>query len=236
MGSTEQEVPALIQEFTRRGAHRWVLDRIPSEAPRHRVKITRPFYLSVCEVTQAEYDRVMGTNPSQHRESPNLPVERVTWNNAVEFCRRLGELPQEKAAGRVYRLPTEAEWEYACRAGTTTRYNFGDEAKLLHQFACWLHNSRLKTRPVGQMRPNAWGVFDMHGNAWEWCADWYGTDYYQQSPVDDPAGPDSGSARVLRGGSCKVAGDGCRCAFRLANPPGKQFDDYGFRVVSTAGQ
>jgi formylglycine-generating enzyme required for sulfatase activity len=231
MGSSGDEVPLLVQEFRQKGAHDWVLDRVPAESPQHRVKIVQPFYLGIYEVRQSEYERVMGLNPSKHPDNPNLPVDRVTWNDAVEFCRRLSELPQERAAGRTYRLPTEAEWEYACRAGTITRYSFGDDPKLLRQFASWFHNSALRTQPVGTRWANPWGLFDVHGNAWEWCADWYAADYYRQSPTDNPGGPAAGVARVLRGGSCKVGADGCRCAFRFANEPDKQFDDFGFRVV-----
>ena len=124
------------------------------------------------EVTQAQYEKVLGTNPSEFK-SPNNPVETVSWNEAVEFCRLLSALPEEKAAGYVYRLPTEAEWEYTCRAGTTTAYTFGKNASQLGNHAWFEDNSGGTTHSVGQWRANAWGLYDMCGNVWEWCQDWY---------------------------------------------------------------
>ena len=215
------------------------MDRLPTEAPKHRVKITRPFCLGLCEVTQGEYERVMGSNPSRYKGDPNRPVEMVSWQDAVEFCRTLSELPKEKGAGAVYRLPTEAEWEYACRAGTETRYSFGDDAALLGQHAWWNRNSQGRTQPVGRLKPNAFGLLDMHGNAWEWCADWSGADYYAKSATDDPTGPDSGVGRVLRGGSWSGGNlVGFRCAYRNFayddhNAVGGRRQDFGFRVART---
>ena len=139
----------------------------------HKVTLTQPFYLGVYEVTQEQYERVMGKNPSNFK-GPQNPVEKVSWDDAVEFCRKLSELPEEKAAGRIYRLPTEAEWEYACRAGTTTKYSFGDSESELGEYGWFDKNSDRKTHPVGQKQPNKWGLYDMHGNVWEWCSDWYG--------------------------------------------------------------
>ena len=124
----------------------------------------------------------------------------MSWDDAVEFCEKLSALVEERAAGRKFRLPTEAEWEYACRAGTTTRFSFGDDPAGLANCAWFAENASGLPRPVGQKRPNAWGLYDMHGNMPEWCADWYAKDYYEKSPVDDPEGPATGSGRVTRGG------------------------------------
>jgi eukaryotic-like serine/threonine-protein kinase len=156
----------------------------------------------VYEVTQGEYERVMGTNPSHFKGDPRLPVETVSWQDAMTFCERLSALPAERSAGRVYRLPTEAEWEYACRAGSTTIYSFGDSEGSLGDYAWYDSNSGSKTHPVGQKRPNAWGLYDMHGNVWEWCSDWYDGSYYASSPVDDPTGP----VKAIPGFSVAVAG------------------------------
>jgi len=118
----------------------------------------------------------------------------VSWEDAVEFCRKLSELPAERAAGFAYRLPTEAEWEYACRAGTTTAYSFGDDSAELGEYAWYAENSGGRTQPVGQKKPNPWGLYDMHGNVWEWCQDWHAA--YPTGSVTDPTGPSSGSFRV----------------------------------------
>ena len=140
----------------------------PQDEARHLVRITKPLYLSVHEVTQEQYERVMGNNPSFNKAA-NKPVEQVSWDDAVEFCRKLSV-----REGAEYRLPTEAEWEYACRAGTTTAYSFGDDASRLGDYAWYIENSGRTTQPVGEKLPNAWGLYDMHGNVREWCQDWYG--------------------------------------------------------------
>ena len=200
----------------------------------HEVTLTKPFKMGVHEVTQAQYEQVMGVNPSEYKGANN-PVEMVSWEDAVEFCRRLSELPAEKAAGNVYRLPTEAEWEYACRAGTTTKFSFGDDESDFGEYGWYRENSGRTTHPVGSKLPNAWGLYDMHGNVWEWCQDWYGD--YPSGSVTDPSGATSSSRRVGRGGSWGHAAGYCRSAFRLRGLP--SFRDYGrlgFRVVRSSGK
>jgi len=195
----------------------------------HRVRITRPFYLGVTQVTQEQYERVMGVNPSRVKGDGQRPVEMVSWDDAVEFCRRLS-----RQEGKEYRLPTEAEWEYACRAGSTSRFCFGDDAVRLAEYAWYDDNSGDTTHPVGQKKPNAWGLYDVHGNVWEWCADWHQSGYYGQSPADDPAGPASGAGRVLRGGSCRDHPGALGSAARRCGAPGDRYRHYGFRVARTA--
>jgi len=144
----------------------------------HDVTLAKPFKMGVHEVTQAQYEQVMGHNPSASKGADN-PVEKVSWEDAVEFCHKLSEFPAEKAAGNVYRLPTEADWEFACRIGTTTKYSFGDDESELGSYAWFADNSSGKTHPVGDKLPNAWGLYDMYGNVWEWCSHSY---------VDYPSG------------------------------------------------
>jgi formylglycine-generating enzyme required for sulfatase activity len=165
-----------------------------SNEPQHKVKITKPFYMQTTEVTQAQWKAVMGNNPSYFKGN-DLPVETVSWDDAQEFIKKLSA-----KEGVKYRLPTEAEWEYACRAGSTTKFYFGEDESKLDEYAWYHNNSDGKTHPVGQKKPNAWGLYDMHGNVWEWCQDWYGADYYKNSPAEDPQGPASAESRVLRGG------------------------------------
>ncbi|MEC8555072.1 MAG: formylglycine-generating enzyme family protein [Planctomycetota bacterium] len=203
-------------------------DRGAREKPAHQVTLSQPFMLGVYEVTQEQYERVMGVNPSEFK-GPQNPVEKVSWEDAVEFCQKLSALPEERSAGRVYRLPTEAEWEYACRAGTTTDYSFGDDAVSLDKYAWYGKNSGRETHPVGQKQPNAWGLYDMHGNVFEWCADGYGD--YPSDAVTDPTGAKSGSSRVLRGGSWGRAAEVCRSAYRYRLHPSYRFNFYGFRVT-----
>ena len=207
-----------------------------NEKPPHLVQITRPFCLGVYAVTQEQYERVMGFNPSRFQGNPNRPVESVSWDDAQEFCHRLSALPEEETAGHMYRLPTEAEWEYACRAGSTTRYSFGASAEGLGDYTWWATNSNAMTHPVGEKKPNTWGLHDMHGNVDEWCADWYGSDYYGQSSPDDPTGPSSGASRVLRGGAfADGAPISFRCAYRGSFHPdgGGFYVGIGFRVART---
>lgn len=204
----------------------------------HEVTISKDFYLGVTEVTQTQYAKVMGANPSkfkgqQQADKPDYPVENISWQDAVDFCKRLSDLPEEKAAGRVYRLPTEAEWEYACRAGAKTTYFFGNDPKSLSNHA-WFegNNNNERTHPVGQKKANAWGLYDMHGNVWEWCGDWYGD--YPQAAVTDPSGPNEGTLRVLRGGGWKDTEAIVRTARRGRITPDHTSIYLGFRIALTA--
>ena len=199
----------------------------------HEVTLTEPFMMGVHEVTQAQYEQVMKNNPSKFKGADH-PVEMVTWHDAVEFCRKLSELPAEKAAGNVYRLPTEAQWEYACRAGTTTKFSFGDDESELGQYAWYDENSENTNHAVGGKLPNAWGLYDMHGNVWEWCQDWYGD--YPSGSVTDPSGATSSSGRVNRGGGWFNTADNCRSADRYRNSPSYRNYNLGFRVVRSSGK
>ena len=200
----------------------------------HEVTLTKPFKMGVHEVTQAQYEQVMKNNPSNFKGADN-PVQIVSWEDAVEFCRKLSELPAEKAAGNVYRLPTEAQWECACRAGTTTRFSFGDDESDLGDYAWYRDNSGDKTHPVGGKKPNAWGLYDMHANVWEWCQDWYGD--YPSGSVTDPTGPVGGSRRVIRGGCWYYTAGYCRSAIRYGYEPSYLSTNRGFRVsLSPSGK
>jgi formylglycine-generating enzyme required for sulfatase activity len=222
------------------------------EAPVHKVWIDS-FLMDRHEVTQAEYEQLgqieAFANPS-HFKGPELPVEQVKWPDAAHFCnarsRYEGLEPcynedtgacNFKANG--YRLPTEAEWEYACRAGTTTDYSFGNDPRKLGECAWLADNAEEKTHPVGQKKPNAWGLYDLHGNVAEWCQDVYDKGYYGHSPEKNPHGPDNGKEYVLRGGSWKSPPDALRSAFRLGDTPGFSDaclarDAIGFRCVRRA--
>jgi formylglycine-generating enzyme required for sulfatase activity len=190
------------------------------------VTLTKPFYIGVYEVTNAQWKRVMGTVPSQWPDA-DRPVEQVSWDDANEFCRKLSALPEEQQAGRVYRLPTEAEWEYACRAGTTTEYCFGDAESGLGDYGWFAGNSGGETHPVGQKKPNAWGLFDMHGNVEEWCSDLYG--HFGSSE-------DSDSYWVSRGGRWSGPAGCCRTA-RRDGTPSVRIDSLGFRLaLSRSGE
>jgi formylglycine-generating enzyme required for sulfatase activity len=201
----------------------------------HEVTISKDYYLGVYEITQAQYEKVMGKNLSLFQgaivgnENADLPVENVSWDEAVKFCKKLSALPEEKKAGRVYRLPTEAEWEYACRAGSKTAYSFDDEEGLLPEYGWFSRNSSRRTHTVGLLEPNAWGLHDMHGNVWEWCSDWY--EEYPKGAVSDPTGPKEGSYRVLRGGCWNDEAAYCRSAFRIRLDPSYRSNILGFRLA-----
>jgi formylglycine-generating enzyme required for sulfatase activity len=251
------------------------------EKPKHRMRITKPFYLGTYEVTQGEFERVIGRNPSYFstrgggkanvsgQDTDRFPVESVSWYDAVEFCNKLSESENRPpyyrmttvgryyadgsikaadvavAGGNGYRLPTEAEWEYACRAGTTTPFHFGtalngNEANSDGNFPYGTTEKGAhleRTTTVGSFnRPNAFGLHDMHGNVWEWCWDRYGEDYYRKSPESDPAGPSLGSFRVLRGGGWYAKADYCRAAHRFWGTPVYESFDMGFRLARSSGE
>lgn len=253
-------------------------EQYQDEQPRHRVQISKPFYMGQHEVTRGQFRRFVeatayeteperdgqggyGWNALQQRlqgrdpryswrntgfeQTDRHPVVNVTWNDAAAFCKWLSH--KEEAE---YRLPTEAEWEYACRAGTTTHFSQGDNAgglaavgnvadetarRKLARYQSWSYTSDRDgyafTAPVGSFRPNAYGLHDMHGNAWEWCADWYDADYYGNSPATDPRGPSKGTKRIGRGGSWISRAADCRSANRLKDAPDARIDGGGFRVV-----
>jgi serine/threonine protein kinase/formylglycine-generating enzyme required for sulfatase activity len=217
-------------------------DAEANEKPQHRVRIARPFYLGATEVTQGQYRAVTGATPSSFKGSDDLPVEQVSWNDAIAFCTKLSKREGLKpsyqsgvgawSAAEGYRLPTEAEWEYACRAGSTTKYSLGDYPGSLGEYAWCSDNSGQRTHPVGWKRPNAWGLYDMHGNVWEWCWDAYSEDYYRESPDLDPHGPPPGTlGRVFRGGGWDFGPQGARSADRSAFVPGRRGHSLGFRVA-----
>ena len=245
-------------------------DEREDKESRHEVTISRAFYMGVYEVTQAEYAKVLGErtvngarNPwnngarfdKDRGGGPDHPMENLEWDRAVEFCKRLSGLAAEKKAGRTYRLPTEAEWEYCCRAGTDTpfpqgkslsskeanfngNFPYGDAAKA---------NYLRRTSKVGSYKANAWGLYDMQGNVSEWCSDWYDPDYYKNSPKKDPTGPEKGVLptgfkdrntpgvgqwyRAIRGGSWLDEARGCRSAYRFRAMPNEPYQFIGFRVV-----
>ena len=253
-------------------------DLFKDEHPQHRVRITKPFYLGTCHVTRGQLrqfvedtghktDAEKGEKPGGYGWNPDTkefgfnvkyswrnpgfeqtdehPVVCVSWNDAVAFCQWLS-----RKENKTYRLPTEAEWEYACRAGTTTRYYSGDDPETLAKvgnvtdvtakakFPDWKYTIKASdgyvfTAPVGQFKPNAFGLYDMHGNAWQWCADWYGEDYYGKSTVDDATGPDTGHDRVLRGGSWYDWPCFSRSADRCRRTPDHRLCSTGFRVART---
>ena len=197
------------------------------EKPRHEATISRPFYLGKYEVTQAQWQAVMGNNPSKLKGADH-PVEHVSWEDAQEFIKKLNE----KEGHTRYRLPTEAEWEYAARAGSTTAYSFGDDGDESWPYAWHCGDCRKgPTHPVGQKLPNAWGLFDMHGNVWEWVHDWYGREYYSAEAVTDPRGPEAGEERVQRGGGWNAPAQGLRSAMRASSAPGDGDFETGFRLA-----
>ena len=275
MGSGESAEETAVFFKKNYGMDFLTADSFKDEHPQHRVRITKPFYLGAYHVTRGQFrqfvkdsgyktDAEKGDNPGAYgwdakkktfdfnkdyswrnagfEQTDEHPVVNVSWNDAVAFCKWLS-----KKEGKTYRLPTEAEWEYACRAGTTTRYSSGDDPETLAKvanvadatarakFPDWKWTIKASdgyvfTAPVGKFKPNAFGLYDMHGNAWQWCADWYDADYYTKSPTDDPTGPSGGSDRVSRGGSWINGAWYCRSAGRYSREPGFRVIILGFRA------
>jgi len=229
-----------------------------NEHPQHRVHITKPTYVGIYQVTQKQFSDLMEYNPSTSVISDTNPVDSVSWFSAVEFCNKLSE--REKISpyyqmdeikrrnnkniesanvfvlgGNGFRLPTEAEWEFACRAGSITPWCYGDLVLDAGQYAWSYDNAQLETHPVGEKKPNAWGLYDMHGNVMEWCNDWYSDFYYQQDlPEEDPMGPNDGLGRVLRGGAWQFGAEATRSAYRNSANPDSTSNVIGFRVVRDA--
>jgi formylglycine-generating enzyme required for sulfatase activity len=217
-----------------------------SEA-QHEVEITRSFFLGIYHVTQGEYEKVVGRNPSHFCPTGGgaavlkgldwrtLPVEHVSWDDAVAFCKKLSAMPGERAARRVYRLPTEAEWEYACRGGAKAplAYHYGDKLAMNQANVSGAGVNR--TSKVGSYKPNAWGLYDMHGNVWQMCHDYYDANYYRVSPKKDPTGPKAGTNWVARGGSWLNGPSQCRTAFRAWVSPNQRNNIVGFRVICHIG-
>jgi formylglycine-generating enzyme required for sulfatase activity len=280
MGSTGEAIQRALTAATeqRIGADR---QQIPTEAPQHRVVLTKPFRLSATEVTVGQFrrfvesagykpetERLGGGNthrrtaPKEYVYDPALgyaapgypvtddsPVTQVTWNDAAAFCEWLtkaeyvGVPPSGGSSGPAkagtptkYRLPTEAEWEFACRAGTTTEYSCGDDLDVLHDYAWYLNTSKDQAAPVGTKRPNPFGLFDIHGNTREWCADWYDPKWYRNSPLEDPQGPATGETRVLRGGKWLNKPAYLRSAYRFDMWPTYRSRFFGFRVACEVPQ
>jgi len=249
MGSPQEEIDALVETTT----DEWWRQQFASEAPQRRVSLAQAFYLASCEVTQQQYQELMGVNPScvsltgpykdamKGLDTGQHPVETVSWLDAVDFCNKLSEKEQRSPyyardsetvkvlGGTGYRLPTEAEWEFACRAGTTTLWSFGDNERDLGQHAWFRPNSNGRTQPVGELPPNPFGLYDLYGNVWEWCWDWHGE--YAAGAVSDPTGSTAGSARVLRGAAFGDIATNVRSAFRYSNAPPTTSAYIGFRVV-----
>ncbi len=277
-GESAEETAAFFRKNY--GMDRLRADFFDDQHPRHRVRITKPFYLGTYHVTRGQFRQFVkdsgykteaetiapgvksgasGWDSQKQRfefykdycwqnvgfeQTDEHPVLCVSWDDAMAFCRWLS-----RKEGKTYRLPTEAEWEYACRAGTKTRYYSGDDpetlakvgnvadasakAKVPDPMTIKASDGYLFTAPVGQFKPNAFGLYDMHGNAWQWCADWFGEDYYGRSSVDDPKGPDAGVVRVLRGGSWLNRPDYCGSAFRFYGATDYAGNYSGFRVART---
>jgi formylglycine-generating enzyme required for sulfatase activity/predicted Ser/Thr protein kinase len=244
MGTSDEQYASAIQVAERLKIIRGVkTDRIATaEQPQHRVVLTKPFLLSATEVTTGQFKKFVAATSykteAEKKNSPETylnpgchvtdqhPAMQIAWNDAVAYCQWLGD--QEKA---VYRLPTEAEWEYACRAGTAAHYSFGDDESLLDQHA-WFHNNAAgKMHPVSTKLPNAFGLFDMHGNVLEWCSDLYSDQWYQTSPGVDPRGPGNGADFAYRGGSCGANETNCRAASRGFNRKHYPHMNFGFRVA-----
>ena len=205
-----------------------------SSEQQHKVTITKPFYMQTMEVTQGQWKAVMGTEPWKGKgcvkEGPDYPVSYVIWDDAVAFCKKLSE-----KEGKTYRLPTDAEWEYACRAGTKTTWSFGNDEKVLGDYAWYTENAadigERHPHQVGLKKPNAFGLYDMHGNVSEWCHDYYKKNYYKKSPEQDPQGPASDDSHVLRNGAWNFITRSTRSAWRRSGLRDIRMNNIGFRLV-----
>ena len=224
MGTSTEDIEQVLKLetwFKRTEVKKW----LRSEMPQHRVRVAE-FYMSKTPITQEQWQAVMQTNPS-HFSGLRRPVDNVSWWDGVEFCDRLSQL-----TGKSYRLPTEAEWEYACRAGSQTLYSFGNSKQPLRDYAWYTWNSQHKTQPVAQKKPNAWGLHDMHGLVWEWCEDnWH--ENYNGAPTDGSAWNEGGHStkQVVRGGAWYSLADDCRCVYRFCYDASFRYPSIGFRVV-----
>jgi len=197
------------------------------ELPVHEVKISKGFWMSRCEITQKHWLKFMEINPSTSIGDEH-PVENVTWIAIQEYLKKLNKKIKD---GKEFRLPTEAEWEYAGRAGRIEEYGFSEEGLRLRDYGWYVANSNLKSHPVGQKRSNPWDLCDMNGNVWEWCQDKYELHYYKESPKSDPQGPETGIKRVMRGGCYFNNRDFCRPGIRGCNHQNHAYSFLGFRLV-----
>ena len=227
MGSSKEQ-QAQFMEAARASDDSFALSHIPGEGPQHRVRITKPFYMGKYEVTQAQWQSVMGRNPARFTGSLTQPVEQVSWDDIQPFLATLNE--SESVPKMTLVLPTEAQWEYACRAGTTGSHYDGESEAVLLKYGWFLANSGGRTHSVGELKPNAFGLYDIHGNVWEWCTDWYAADYYANSPVDDPSGPATGLRHVYRGACWSDRPGISRTGVRNDYEPGAHF--VGFRLAA----
>ncbi len=232
------------------GGHCIMGDKTQVDAPPHEVTVSS-FYMDKDLVSQELYQKIIGANPSRWK-SGNNPVEQVRWSDAVKFCNQRSQLEglqpcYDLATWKCnfqadgYRLPTEAEWEYACRAGTSTAYFFGDNPAKLGDYAWFDKNAGGRPQPLGHKLPNPWGLYDICGDVWQWCNDFYKVDYYQNAPRQDPKGPDASQTKVVRGGAWRFSAESCRCGYRYNESPGYAdvcfgYDIYGFRCVRAAGK
>ena len=244
MGSSKE---LTVEELRAHPFDRWYLFQLSNEEPRHHVWITKAFYLGKFAVTQEEYQRVMHTNPSEFsatgkanadvvgQDTKQFPVENVSWKAAVEFCRKMSDLPGEMQDRRRYGLPSEAQWEYACRAENRGPFSFSSGGLSVRKeddmsnYGWFRVNSEGTPHSIGGKLPSAWGLHDMHGNVWEWCQDWFANDYYVNSPVENPTGPRGGNSHAIRGGCWNSLAIHCRSAYRIEGPQFRS-NYLGFRV------